>query len=63
MHFTCNAWCLRAVQTKAVIVRMMDEPDRSVVLRRAGKMLQQVLLLVICCFSVLPKCSQRHLDQ
>lgn len=44
--FACNACCLRAPWTRAVIVRTMNEPARSVVLRGAGKMLEQVLLLV-----------------
>lgn len=28
----CNACCLHAVQTRAVIVRIMNEPDRSVLI-------------------------------
>lgn len=58
--FACNACCLRAPWTRAVIVRTMNEPARSVVLWGAGKMLEQVLLFVICHFSVLQARSQRH---
>lgn len=28
----CNAWCLHAVQTRAVIIRTMSEPVRGVAL-------------------------------
>lgn len=46
----CNACCLHAVQTRAVILRTMNEPDRSVLLQTwedvvAGAAVRRLLFL------------------